>query len=775
MTFVNKYKYKRKLFPSNSIYWYLLLSLIAIQFQSCKSSYILQDGESKLFKNEIDIDSDYKVTDKLALIESLKLLYLQNESSRTTLNPKTWNTGNEVVAYDEELAQQTANVMEKYLQNKKGYYHASVKYQDESNKKGIIVKYLVNPGPQYVINEIKTEVSDNEIGKLLAILSPFSFLKEGEPLDAITFDKEKTRITAALQNAGYAKFLINYIEIEGDSSVGDYKVDVFINISDPPYSESHKKYSVDTINIFTNHVADNQQEIVTTDSIGQNYYHSTLDRFIIKPKALQKSLFLQPGNVYQKNNLQKTFANLSNLSTYRYVNIQSSTEDQQDTTINLNIFLTPHNHPWILDFGSDFFYSTVSEIGRNLFGLSGSTTLQNRNLLGGSELYTLDLEGTLEFDLGEVDANSISYRIQNGLRLPRHIDLFSLTNVLKTFKIIKDDRVRSFKERSTTNIQFGYSYTKIINLYRLNSVNLSWGYDYRPSNRSQYLIRQLSLNLLDTQVDSVFQEEILDNNQFLENSFVDNLSTGFLFRDISYVYQSLKARGRSYSLIGSIEFSGAETYLLNKLSNVVRGRDDVWSLGSINFAKYVKTEGQARVYKDLTTNSSLAGRIHLGLAVPYGGRDVAVPYIVQFFSGGPNSIRAWQLRELGPGSRVIDPSDNSIYFQTGDLKFEFNVEYRARIFWFIEGALFVEGGNIWTLREDGDRPGSKISSGFLNEMGVGAGFGLRFDFTYFLIRLDTGYKIRNPFRDPETGSYWALTRKYNSPLGNINIAVGYPF
>lgn len=752
------------------------MSLFFIQYQGCKSSYILQDQEYELFKNIIDVESDYKVADKLQLTESLKLLYLQAASEHTNLNPKTWTLKNEITVYNEDLAKETASSMEKYLKNKKGYYHANVSYtSDKQEKRRIVVRYLVNPGPQYLINNVKIEVEDDEIGKILSILSPFSQLKKDGPLDAITFDKERSRITTALQNSGYANFLSNYIEIEGDSTVGDYKVDVFVKINKPPYADEHLKYTVDTIRVFTNHNEDATKQAVINDTIDSKIFYSTTDDFLLKPTALNKSIFLKGGEIFKKNKRQKTYANLSSLSTYRYVNIQPSTTDQQDTTINFNIFLTPYTNPWILDFGSDLFYSTVSEIGRNLFGVSGSTSLQNRNLLGGSELYTLDLEGTLEFDLNDADANSISYRVENSLQLPRHTDLFSLTNILKKLKLIGTDRVRSFKESSNTNIRLGYSYTKIIDLYTLNSANLSWGYDYRPNNRSRYLIRQLSLNLLNTTVDTLF-EEILDNNQLLANSFVDNLSTGFIFRDISYVYQSLKSiRGRSYGFIGNVEISGAETFLLNKASNLLRSRDDVWSLGSINFSKYIKAEAQLRMYKDITANSSLASRIHLGFAVPYGGRDVAVPYVVQFFSGGPNSLRAWQLREIGPGSRFVDPEDNSIYFQTGDLKLEFNIEYRTKIFWFIEGALFVDGGNIWTLRQDLDRPGSQISTSFLQEIGIGAGFGLRFDFTYFLIRIDTGYKIKNPFRDPETGSYWALNSKYNSSFGNINIAVNYPF
>ena len=147
--------------------------------------------------------------------------------------------------------------------------------------------------------------------------------------------------------------------------------------------------------------------------------------------------------------------------------------------------------------------------------------------------------------------------------------------------------------------------------------------------------------------------------------------------------------------------------------------------------------------------------------------------------GGPNSLRGWQLRELGPGSysdRILDPILGQPFFQTGDFKLEFNFEYRFDLFWFWEGAVFLDMGNVWTIKNDSERIGSKLTSRFLDEMAMSTGWGLRADFDYFILRLDFGYKLRNPFPDPETNSHYILTNgKYNGILGNVNFAINYPF
>lgn len=201
----------------------------------------------------------------------------------------------------------------------------------------------------------------------------------------------------------------------------------------------------------------------------------------------------------------------------------------------------------------------------------------------------------------------------------------------------------------------------------------------------------------------------------------------------------------------------------------------------------VKVEFDARWYSKARKRSQLAARFKTGIAVPFGPDD-NISYIKQFFVGGPSSIRAWRPMHLGPGTFVnrnfFEPTSQTIFYQRGDLSLEMNLEYRFDLYWLMEGALFVDAGNIWTLQDDPSRPGAQISSDFLSEMAIGYGYGLRFDFNYFLIRLDLGLKLLYPsnvFSEPDApgAPFIAPTGRWISPrgqgVGNFNIAVNYPF
>jgi len=322
-------------------------------------------------------------------------------------------------------------------------------------------------------------------------------------------------------------------------------------------------------------------------------------------------------------------------------------------------------------------------------------------------------------------------------------------------------------------VDFSVGITDIINAYRINTVNASWAYKFQPDERNRYVWRQIGLNILDTTIDDVFQSTILDSNPLLERSFDDYLFTGFLMRELNVFRQTKEsARGGSLAFLGNLEFSGLETLALNSIFSP----NSDWRVANLDFASFIRIDTDLRYYKKVKDRSSFALRFNLGVALPLGGEDEVIPFVKTFFVGGPNSLRGWQIRELGPGSyseKVLNPVPGEPFFQTGDFKLEFNAEYRFDLVWFWEGAIFVDAGNSWTLRTDPERPGSKLSGRFLDEIAVSTGWGVRADFDYFLLRFDVGYKVRSPFEIPDTGSH--IIWDQNSILGNINFAINYPF
>jgi len=757
---------------------------------SCKTTQTpLGDSSYYLNKNSIVFSSENRIENKEDLRYAISSLIIQDENTSRLWPPKKWFSRDTLIVYDVELAKTSATSIQKFLRNKKGYYTANVKHNVAVDGEHVTSNYLVDLGTRYRVKSFKLTSTDKAIVKEINNLKGASLLKVGDPVDASLFESERTRITTDLQNLGYANFVPNYIQIIGDSSA--YEVDVEFNIIVPPSDSIHKKYYVGDINVYTEHLVGPDPIFSNVENFPFGTYYGRSSDFIVKPKHLSKNIYLRPGDLYKKQVRIKTQRALNSLSTYKYAQVNRKLNPERDSIYDFDIFLSPYKHRWISDQGAEIFYSFgATSIQQNLFGLSAFGSLQNRNLFGGSERYTFSLDGSVELALGNLGANRWSFGANNSLELPRLLDLFGFAKFLSKVNIVPSNSYGRFEDEARTELALGYNFTRSIRNFSISSFNASWGYTYRANNESLYKIRQLGLNLFIFNPTELFIRNNLIDNELLANSFENNLSTGFLFRDLTYFYSGAEnSKGRSLGLIANLEISGLEVFLANKAGNLIGNNSEVWKFGSFNFAKYVKLGLDGRYYKKLSQNggSQLAARVDLGIAVPFGRQDngdlLSTPYLSQFYVGGPNSMRGWQIRELGPGafSTILEPP----FFQAGDIKMEFNLEYRWDLFLFFKGAVFVDAGNIWTLREEtgqGARAGSKFTSNFIDQMAVSSGWGVRADFTYFLIRVDFGYKIRSPYEIGEGGSHFVFGKKipgtdesFNSLLGNINVAINYPF
>ena len=233
-------------------------------------------------------------------------------------------------------------------------------------------------------------------------------------------------------------------------------------------------------------------------------------------------------------------------------------------------------------------------------------------------------------------------------------------------------------------------------------------------------------------------------------------------------------------VINNLELSGSEVYLANKLYNTISGTKNIWALADqISFAKYVRYEFDGRYNKEYSRTSSFAARLNAGIIIPFGDNKVA-PFIRQFGVGGPNSLRAWNIKEPGPGG-YRDPQTKvkdtpGIFVNQGDIRLEMNAEYRFKIFLVMDGALFVDAGNVWVLKDDATRPNASISTSFYKQIALGAGYGVRLNFDFFIIRFDFGYKLRSPFTDDYKKSQWYSFKEIRQQgLGNVQVGVNYPF
>jgi len=732
----------------------------------------------ELVSNKIIVESPEPIIEKEALILSLNYFLLQKPNRKKFWNPRDWFDRSPPVIHDPDLSDRSAIAIQKSLRNKKGFYNAVVTWSSEMNTDGgVKIKYQVDLGRQYKVRSFIYHSDDKQLEKLVKSFGSENKIKPGTPLDATIFETEKNRIVSKLQNLGYANFVTNYIEIIGRDS-SNFETEIVMHIQPPLPDSTHTQYSIGDINVYTEHLPnDSIINGKNRDYFKQNYIAKG-EEFVVKPKVISQALYLKKGDLFKKENRLKSFRQLSKLSAYRYIDIKPTIDSEQDSIIDFDVFLTPHEKKWIWDAGSDVFYSTINQLGNRLFGFGVNSGLQNRNFLGGSELFATNLEGTLELNLPD-SISSVGIQFQNSLKIPRYVDLLGFSKSMRALQILRGERYKKFREEATSEIRASYSFTRIINNYTIQAFGTSWGYDYRHSNHGRFIIQQLGLNYLNPEPipGSIF-EETLNRNPLLRSSFEPVLSTGFLFRDITYLYQGPEnKKGVSFGLLAEFEMSGVETFGLNRLVNAISGSEGNWEIDGVEFARYFKIGFDGKMYKKLANESSFAFRFASGIAFPFGENGV-VPFTSQYFVGGPNSIRAWQIRELGPGAHselLLNPVDDQPFFQTGNFKLEFNIEYRKHLFWYFEGALFIDAGNVWTLEEDFDRFGAQLSSSFLDEIAVGFGYGLRLDFDYFIIRFDFGFKLRNPFPD-QNGSHNALNKAWNSfPFGNINIAINHPF
>ncbi|MFT6335647.1 MAG: outer membrane protein insertion porin family [Saprospiraceae bacterium] len=792
---------------SKQRFWFLCIVMISIMVSACNSTKYLNEGETLLEENKIEIVSEEEIENKYLFNTSINNLINQEPNTNwffflpreyvyfknSAPSDSSWYNrflrnyiSQDPSIYDESKAYETAYSIENYLVNKKGFYDAEVKYEVITGDQKTKITYKVDPKKRYKINSIEYLGNDNDALQLLESIRPQALIEKGDYIDAGSFDLELTRMSIAMQNQGYANFATNYLSIKGDSSLNNHSVDIFLELMPPLPDSTHQKYTIGDINIYTDFHKDQDTSRLNMGAFKDRFYHSQSEDFLVKPSSLDNAIFLRPGSIYNREARSKTRRKLSELGSYRFVTLSAKLDEVHDSIINYNIMLTPFQKKWVADFGWDFFISSTSQTsnGSNqVFGFSLNNQWKNRNFLGGAEQFTLSAELGMEIQIDSISSNSIlrsrSIGINAAMEIPKQKSLLGLSSSMKLFG---KDISQSFKENTTTTVRGGYNYNDLVDNYSRSSLNASLSYNFKPNKTSRFVIRQLGLEYNDYELTDTFFNRI-ENNSLLLRSFDDNLLTGLLFRDITYIYNKpVNSEGNSFTFISNFELSGGETFLANKLYNLVSGSNSNWRLtNNIEFAKYARLELDSRFYEYFSDNHSFAARLYAGVIIPYG-ESTAAPFFKQFSVGGPNSLRGWDQKELGPGGyseQLLNPKPEDFgqpFFQTGDIKLEANAEYRFDLFYIFEMALFMDAGNVWTLKANKDRPDANISSDFTKQIAVSAGYGFRFDFTYFNIRFDFGYKLRDPFLEEVTDSYWySWAEIKDQKFGNFQVAVNYPF
>ena len=774
----------------NSLILYIALGGMLFFFSSCDATRYLAEGETFTGKNRIIFHSPEKIEKKSLLREELSSLYRQNRNINrfgVWIHYKNQDPGDtlwyhsfarrffaeEPSIFNENLSQITASEMQDFLQFKRGFYAAKVEYRlydKVPHETG--VDYIIHCGKRYRIRSVSYSCEDSLIASIIDNETAASFLRPGEPVSSLDYELEKNRLSNLLQNAGYAQFFQNFIELTGDSS--NYQVDLTVNIMNPGENKIHKTYKTGMIRVFTDYHPNQLPANTETLVVDGIQFHRELPEFFVQPTLIASMIGMKQGDTTSKRVRQESYNRLSLLNPYKFIAIKQSVDSVNRDQINYDVLLIPKTGKWYWDNGIQLNYTTLSQFNQ-LFGVGVNFSLENDNLFHGAEKFITNFNADTDVRIIQFKPQEFFLQYSNNLLFPKPIKLHRYSAFGPLFQFAAQRQYSLFRNYGSTKLSLGASYESLANTIQIISGNVSLGYQYQPSDREVLHLNQISVDYYAPQI----LNDTLFPGFFYRNSLSPRLVTGFLFKDLAYSYRSNPLFKRfSWEMYAGLEFSGHEISLVNEIYNLATGRQDTWQINaseSIKFAKYGKTYLDLRGQYKTGATSRLASRLYMGIGIPYGDNQV-LPYTKQFFVGGPQSIRAWEKRGLGPGAFYVAKSeDYEIAYQKGDIKLEANVEYRFDLPWYFEGAVFLDAGNVWSYEDDPDLENENFTVDFYKQIALGSGIGLRLNFNFLLLRLDLGYKMRTPYLEPSTQAHWQIRHINLFEDGYLTFGLDYPF
>ena len=789
----------------------LSIGLILLLLSSCNVDKFLQKDQYIVGSNKIILKNVSNRRTKTSLKTDLATLYKQKDlpdmlvgksklgawfwyKKQQDSNPKKFKRwwyesfASEPTIYQQSFRDATVKNMEQYLKNI-GYNYPSVvgDHDFKEKEKGLAtITYTIDPGTLYVIDSLKFVSNDTAVLYLLNDTRDKTFLGKDQPLDSRLFDQEKQRITTALNNFGFARFTPNYItQLEADTtflrfnSKNERQVNLTLTVQTPNDQPKHQKYKVGEITIYPNFDA-RLGETTSFDTILPDKKKiSTYDGVLgLKIAPLSNAISLKQGDLYSKEKNDKTIRQLTNLGVYKFVNIKPDIDVKDSSAISYKIYLTPSNK-MSFDGGVEVNYSNInvsnsgSRLGR--IGLATDLGFNHRNLFGGAERFSsrfsAGLDRSLSFSKEAVNGLSFDIRFDNTLSFPKFINFSKSWFLFNKLGLVTSSFYKDLKENSSSDLTLSYIFSDRISLdlYRIQQFNLGTRYVLKRKNGTEkYVINPTGVELQLTRRTVNF-DKIADER--LKRSLTPQLMTGFAARSLSYERNGkVNSLGERWQLISNIEQSGLEVLLLEKLFN----KGNAYKLtDTLPFSKFLRGDLEVRYNRQVAAKKLFAARLSAGLARSLDNEPV--PYSRQFYVGGPNSIRGWIIRDLGPGGYHVDSiTSKSFPFQAADLKLEFNSEFRFPLFWRFNTAILLDAGNIWNIKKDETLPNGNIDKFWFDQIAISSGIGLRLDVTYATIRLDFGFKLREPYKT--NGSNWISVNEYSWKRNvNPNFAIGLPF
>ncbi|MBO9150952.1 BamA/TamA family outer membrane protein [Chitinophaga sp. GCM10012297] len=793
----------------------VVLLMVCLLLSACSNTRYLQKDQSLLTKTGVDIEGKLSSTEKTDVRNDLnsRSLMLQQPNQKvlgTRLKVWLYNQKNyekkrnwfwnlmlsernlqAPVIYDSMKTKESAERMVSYLNNQ-GYFYATVGYNAETKGQKTSVTYKVNTGKNFVIKKITYDIPDTAIARVVKEGERFSLLHVNAPYKASDLSSERERLMRLIRDAGYFKFNrdlitftvdtlnkslfvdpLNPFEVMPSVLSADQKptldVDVVIKNPEDSSNDLTKLFYIRKIYVFP--------DILLQESITDSTFSTTNSRFltikyhqnIIRPRVLTRAIQLRPGSRYSTEEYNNTVNRLFDLNIWQFVNVQYKDVKDSAQQLDAYIQLTPRKKQELsanidLTTGSQYFLGSGLSFGYRHFNLNRAANELHITLKGGLEV--------IRNEDNKFEMQAQEYGINADLVLPRF---------MIPFRVRQNNR-----STSKTRISAGFNNLRRIDKFNIRTVNGAFGYEWRESIYKSWNLKPFTLNYVGVSLNPNFKKDVVDENPYLQRSF-EPAFIGGEAATFTFSNNDLFHKRQNTFFRATAEESGLWLEGVNSLvSGVTGGNQNLETLAKVKISQFIRLEADYRHYWNYP-KTSVATRAYAGVGIPYGKSDV-LPYIRQFTSGGPNSIRAWRLRTLGPGS-FVDTTATAQLFpdQTGDMKLEGNVEYRfdlLRLFggsMYLKGATFLDFGNIWMLKKDTLRAGAEFQfKNLYRELAIGTGAGLRLDFSYFVIRLDWGIPLKKPYpTQNKSGWYigeWMLgDSRWRRENIIWNVAIGYPF
>lgn len=779
----------RNIFFSISLFCILLLF-----FSSCRVARNLPADQSLMVRNKFVLITDAKGSEKEKVKEDLSKIVSQKPNKKILgfmpvrmwlyysatrkgklTKFKQWiidKVGEQPVIYDSTLTSKSERSMENYLFNF-GYFYNDVTDTAITKNRRTTITYTINAGQAWKIGEVELPKGKSACDSLVREKHKATFLRKGERFDIVNLKSERDRIESILRNSGYYFFNREYVTFDLDSVSKKKEVNIKITINQPSDSTEHEQFYINDIYVVTDYSTERLNDSTKRDTVCQNEYKFIAQKMNFKKGALLDAIFFRQNDLYSKDNELRTINRFSLLGTFKFISIEYAKANRNDNYLDCFIYLTPAKR-------QDILYNLETNVtNEGLFGLAGSMSYKNKNLSKRADqlLFNLSAGIQLKFSKKEkvqiITANtsaSLTYYL-NRFLIPFRSKLFSRNTNPKT------------RFNATYNFEHRFDFDtlgKVAFLYQLHNFNFSFGYEWNENIYKRHLFNPININFyLLPKRGSEFNRR-LSLNPILASSFEEQVIIG---PNYTFTYTNQRSnRDRIYMYFRSnIETAGNIIYAGFRLANLKAQHDSVYLIAKRPFSQYFRIEGDWRNYFRMNNHSMFAVRTFAGIGVPYGN-SIALPFIKQFFVGGPNSLRGFLIREIGPGgyadptayNRETGEKTNVGFFnQTGDIKLEMNAEIRFDIYKWFKAAVFADAGNVWLMRKDTRALGEFNFKRFWSEFAVDAGAGIRLDFNYFVIRFDYGFPLRDPRRS--VGKRWQFANAQAFKTGQFQLAIGYPF